>query len=260
MPRLLPSYRLQKLVSEFVLRRADLVIAGNRDNLNYAIAHGAPKHSAEILAVPRNIHPSHFVPPEARRCARTLFQSLGIPTDRRYLLTIGRLIPPKYPADAIEAMIRAARAESQVIGIVAGEGSLRASLEEMVSAAGLRDRFFFLGNVPQEILSQIIPHCVTISPITGMALVECGLGGSPAVAYDVDWQAEFVKDGINGYVVPFRDNRAMAERALRLLGDDELRERMASAARNLALEFADLERLHAKEREVYDRLLARGKN
>jgi glycosyltransferase involved in cell wall biosynthesis len=260
MPRLLPSYRLQNLVSEFVLKRADLVIAGNRNNLNYAIAHGAPTHRAEILAVPRNIHPSHFLPPQARRGDRTLFQSLGIPTDRRYLLTVGRLIPPKYPADAVKAMIRVAGADSRVVGIVAGEGSLRATLEGMVSAAGLRDRFFFLGNVAQETLSRIIPHCITISPITGMALVECGLGGSPVVAYDVDWQAEFVKDGVNGYVVPFLDGRAMAERALRLLGDDELRERMTKAARNLALEFADLERLHAKEREVYDRLLARGNN
>jgi glycosyltransferase involved in cell wall biosynthesis len=90
-----------------------------------------------------------------------------------------------------------------------------------------------------------------------MALVECGLGGSPLVAFDRDWQAEFVEDGVNGFVVSFLDHRQMAERAARLVSDRDLWSRMSSASRERALDFADLDRIQAIEHQVYDRLLGR---
>jgi len=257
MPRLMPSYRLQKLVSRIVLKRADLVVAGNRNNLDYAIAHGARRDRSELLPVARNMQACHFVSPAARGDHRPLFRALGIPAEGRYLLSVGRLIPAKYSEDAVRAMIRAAQADRSVVGIVAGEGALRAGLEALVAANGLGGRIVFLGNVGQETLSRIFPHCVTLSPITGMALVESGLGGSPIVAYDVDWQAEFVEDGVNGFVVPLRDVEALAERALALVRDPALRERMAAAARRRALDMADRDRLLALEHAVYDRLFAR---
>ena len=90
-----------------------------------------------------------------------------------------------------------------------------------------------------------------------MALIECALGGSPVVAFDRDWQVEFVEEGVNGFVVPFLDHQAMADRALALIRDPDRSARMGGASRRRALEFADRDRIHALEHAAYDRLLAR---
>ncbi len=61
----------------------------------------------------------------------------------------------------------------------------------------------------------------------------CGLPVlvTPAAAGDV------VRDGIEGYVVPPRDPRAIADRLVTLSTDPDLRMRMGLAARRRALEY-----------------------
>jgi glycosyltransferase involved in cell wall biosynthesis len=90
-----------------------------------------------------------------------------------------------------------------------------------------------------------------------MALVESGLGGSPAVAYDADWQAEFVEDGVNGYIVPMWDYRQMGEKALSLVRDEGLYARMSSAMREIARRRADRNEIAKLEREIFSRVLER---
>lgn len=134
---------------------------------------------------------------------------------------------------------------------------MQAELEALAVSLGAGERIHFLGHIDQVQLSRLIPHCITVSPLTGMALIECGLGGSPIVAFDRDWQAEFVEDGVNGFIVPFLDHQALADRVLTLFSDRDRRDRMAKASRERALDFADSERIHALEHAAYDRLLAR---
>jgi glycosyltransferase involved in cell wall biosynthesis len=173
------------------------------------------------------------------------------------LLFVGRLLALKHPDEAIRAMALVITEHPEAVGLVAGSGPMQDELEALVGQLDMTGRIHFLGHIDQVELSRIIPHCITLSPLTGMALVECGLGGSPLVAFDRDWQAEFVEEGLNGYVVPFLDHRQMAERAARLVSDRDLWGRMSSASRERALDFADLDRIQAIEHQVYDRLLER---
>lgn len=255
MPRLLPFRWLEKMVARLVLSRADLVIAGNRNNLGFAIANGARGETA-LVPVSKNIEKVHLLPPGERPPPHT-FAALGIEAGTPAMLCVGRLRSLKHPDEAVRAMAAVIERRPDAVGLIAGAGEMLAELEALVDALGVTGRIHFLGHIDQPELSRLTPHCITISPLTGMALIECALGGSPMVAFDRDWQAEFVEDGVNGFVVPFRDHRAMAERALALVCDPELRERMGKAARERALEFADRDRLHAQERAIYDRLLAR---
>lgn len=256
MPRLLPFRWLERMVARLVLSRADLVIAGNRNNLGFALANGARGPTA-IIPVAKNMEEVHLRDPGDREPPNELFSALGISGGAPVMLTIGRLLPLKHPDEAVRAMAAVIRRHPQAAGLVAGEGPMQPELEALAASLGAGGRIHFLGQVDQATLSRIIPHCITLSPLTGMALIECGLGGSPLVAFDRDWQAEFVEDGHNGFVVPFLDHEAMAERALRLIEEPELRARMARASRDRALDFADRERINAVEHAAYDQLLAR---
>lgn len=254
-PRLLPSFRLQNAVARFVLRRADLIMGGTRYYLDYAISHGADPAKGTVVPIARYVEPCHLVDPERRTSPEPVLAALGVPTHGRHMIMVSRLIPLKFAEDGVRAMIFAARADSRAIGIVAGDGPLQPHLKALVAEAGLTERIRFVGHITQVQLSQIVPHCVTISPLTGMALVECGLGGSPAVAYDADWQPEFVEDGVNGFITPLNDWQAMGARVAELIGNDMLRQRMSQAMRASALARADREAIARSEAEIFGRLL-----
>lgn len=257
MPRLVPFRFLEKAVARLVLSRADLVVASSRNNIAFAVANGAAGETA-IIPVAKNLEPVHLRPPEKREAPDALLARHGIASGAPIMLFVGRLLALKHPDEAVRAMARVLAERRDAVGLVAGSGPMQAELETLACSLGAGDRIHFLGHIDQAELSRIIPHCITLSPLTGMALIECGLGGSPMVAFDRDWQAEFVENGVNGFVVPFLDSEAMAERVLRLIDDPRLRARMSKAAREKALDFADLDRIHAQERAVYDRLLGGG--
>lgn len=256
MPRLLPFRFLERLVARLVLSNADLVITGNRNNMGFAVANGA-KGDTAIIPVAKNIEPVHLAQPDQREAPVEIFSRLGIAPGTPLMLFVGRLQALKHPDEAVRAMAAVINERPEARGLLAGNGPMQAELEALAAALGVGDRIHFLGHIDQVQLSRVIPQCITVSPLTGMALIECGLGGSPIVAFDRDWQAEFVEDGANGFIVPFLDHQGLADRVLRLLADLPLRERMAKASRERALDFADVDRIHALEHAAYDRLFER---
>jgi glycosyltransferase involved in cell wall biosynthesis len=256
MPRLIPTYGLQQLVCRFVLSRADLVAGNNRNNLGWALANGARKHTA-IIPVSGNIQRLHLRSPEERSLGEQVFAKHGVPFGRPALIYVGRLLTLKQPDEALRAMAIVLEQMPDVIGIVAGAGPMRNELEQLATSLGVRERIHFLGQTTQEDLSEIIPHCVTVSPLTGLSLIECGLGGSPPVGYDRDWQAEFIEDGVNGYLVPDHDFHAMADRVLQILRDPELRREFSRAIRDRALRQMNADEIRRLEKEAFDKLLAK---
>ncbi len=254
MPRLIPTYGLQTAIGSFVLRRADLVAGNNRNNLGWAIANGARRHTA-IIPISGNIQRIHLRPREERSNAEQVFRRLGVPFGKPTLLYVGRLLKLKQPDEALRAMALVIEHEPTTIGILAGAGPMQEELEQLATSLGVRDRIQFIGQTTQEDLSEIIPHCITVSPLTGLSLIECGLGGSPPVGYDRDWQGEFIEDGVNGFLVPDHDYRAMADRLLKIVRDPDLRARLSKSIRERALRQMDADEVARLEKEAFDKIL-----
>ncbi len=256
MPRLIPNYRMQQWVTRFALSRADHVVVGNRNNQDYVFDNGASKERTTIVPVITNLSACHFVPPAERKGAADFFASYNIPVDARCMSFVGRLIKLKYAEDAVQTMIEVAKDDPRAFGIVAGEGDLADDLRAIVRNVGLERRIIFTGNISQQLLSEILPRCVTISPLTGMALIECGMAGSPIVAFDVDWHAEFVANYENGFIVPIHDVSAMAARLREIFADEGLRARLSSVSRAKAVAFADVDRVEQLRQKAYHMALA----
>jgi len=254
MPRLIPTYRLQTMVGRFVLRRADLVAGNNRNNLGWAIANGARRHTA-IVPISGNIERVHLRPPEERTKGAETFAKLGLPFGVPALIYVGRLLKLKQPDEALRAMALVMEQEPSAIGILAGEGPMRGELEKLADELGVSDRISLIGRTTQNDLSEIIPYCITVSPLTGLSLIECGLGGSPPVGYDRDWQPEFIEDGVNGFIVADHDWRAMADRLLRIVRDPALRGRLSKAIRERAMRQVDPDEVRRLEKDAFDKVL-----
>jgi glycosyltransferase involved in cell wall biosynthesis len=113
-----------------------------------------------------------------------------------------------------------------------------------------------VGQLDQEALSRIIPHCIMLSPSAGqLALLECALGGAPIVAYDRDFQPEFIDDGVDGFIVPYRDHAAMAERAAKILADRNLARGLSEAVRIKAEFHVDPNRVREAEWDAFGKAL-----
>jgi phosphatidylinositol alpha-mannosyltransferase len=161
----------------------------------------------------------------------------------------------------VQAFARIADAHPDVVLVVAGDGPARAAVEGLAPA--VRDRVALLGHVPNEDLPPVHAACdLYLGPATGgesfgIVLVEAMAAGLPVVASDIPGYDQVVRDGVDGSLVPPRDPAALAAAAGRILEDDALASRLASAGRERAAGFdwgAIVERIEG----VYAEAMAAG--
>jgi glycosyltransferase involved in cell wall biosynthesis len=161
----------------------------------------------------------------------------GVPADAPLALAVGSLTPQK-DHDLLAraaARLRGVLPESRVV--VVGEGFLRPALEARVRALGLADRFLlagFLADVRPALAAADL--LVLSSDNEGMAwvLLEALACGLSIVATDVPGVRACVEPGLNGLIVPPRDEAALADALASLLADPARRRAMGARSRALA--------------------------
>ena len=253
MPRLFRRRWLEKIVERCVFRWSNLVAGGNQDNLEFSLKNGATLNKTTVFPVGKLIHRHHLVDPRLRDVDGLILKN----KDSYYFIYVGRLLEVKHPDDVLRAFSVLDRELPSCTLLMAGDGTMRPDLEELARDLAIYDRVFFLGNVSQERLAKLLAGCFAVfSPLTGRSLIESALAGLPIVAYDRDWQSDFVGRSGAGIVVPFRDWRKMGGAAIRLVRQPEEARKMAEASRQKGLELCDLEKIYEHERKEYEKLLS----
>lgn len=85
------------------------------------------------------------------------------------------------------------------------------------------------------------------------SLIDVSAIGRPIVTTDSIGCKDVVDDGVNGFLVPVRDSKALAEKLRILIEDKELRVRMGKAAREKAEREFSLEKVIEKHLEIYNK-------
>jgi glycosyltransferase involved in cell wall biosynthesis len=91
----------------------------------------------------------------------------------------------------------------------------------------------------------------------GLSALEAMACEVPVIATIVGGVPEVVTDGETGYLLPIGDVAGMAAAALRLLGDEPLRQRFGAAARRRAVLVFSQAAVVARYREIYERVIDR---
>ena len=134
---------------------------------------------------------------------------------------------------------------------------IRDSLEDMASDLSLQNDVIFAGARSQPWIADVLAAAaVVVSPVTGRALVEAALSGTPIVAYDYEWQSELLQSGQNSVLIPYRDVVGLGDAVSGLLEDPARAATLGTRARTSTLQMMDVERLRQHERDQYDRILA----
>ena len=123
---------------------------------------------------------------------------------------------------------------------LAGDGKDRDKLRRTVKARHWENLVAFPGWLADP--GKAISSCdVAVFPSRwqepfGLAGAEAAAYGKPVVAFDVGGVREWLRDGVNGFVVPERDAKALANKLDRLYREPDLRLKMGASGRTLAQE------------------------
>jgi len=191
------------------------------------VALGVPEDRITVLR--NGVDPSLFRPVE-RTAARS---ELGLPTDNtKAIVCVGNLVPEKRPELALDA----AAAIENLHLVYVGRGPERARLKRAAQERGLRDRIWFLDEMPQERIQQAYSAAdalVLASEREGWpnVLLEAAACGTPAVAFPVGGVPEILADPALGVMARGADDASALADAIRmLLVDPPSREAVRAAA------------------------------
>ena len=206
-----------------------------------------------IDVVPNFIDPARFAEarkgPGARRWARE---------GEKVMVHISNFRPVKRVLDVVEVFRRTLEHVPARLLLV-GDGPDRVQAELRCRELGICHAITFLGSLPliEEVLVGadlfLLP---SRNESFGLAALEAMACHVPVIATSVGGLPEVVAHGETGFLYPVGDVDSMADAAIRVLQDDELRGRLGRAARRRALEHFDQDRVVGRYREIYQRVMA----
>ena len=154
-----------------------------------------------------------------------------------------------------KAFAEACRNDEDLRLLLLGSGSMKDEQVSIFKEAGVMDRVFFAGNMPQDELPDYY-HTADLyisashSDGSSISLLEALACGLPALVTDIPGNREWVQPGVNGWLFPDGDWHRLAVLLLEAKASGE-RISMAAANRALAEEKADWKLNQQKMLDAY---------
>ncbi|MES3001697.1 MAG: glycosyltransferase family 4 protein [Pseudomonadota bacterium] len=173
----------------------------------------------------------------AARPQRTaLRERWAIPPQATCFCYAGKLEPKKRILDLLEALRIAAGENAALHLLVVGTGELMAQAQDMVSRHGLPVTFAGFLNQTEIPAAYVAADCLVLpsdfGETWGLVVNEAMACGRPAIVSDrVGCASDLVTDGVTGFVFPFGDTTALAQRLLSIAADTPTATAMGEEAR-----------------------------
>jgi glycosyltransferase involved in cell wall biosynthesis len=188
----------------------------------------------------------------------------AIPSDELLVTTVGNIRRVKGHDVFIKAAASIVPHFPNVSFSIAGdvlEPDYFAELQALVRDLNLSDHFHFVGNVTdlhQHLFAANIFVLPSRSEGFSNAIIEAMAASLPVVATNVGGNAEAVKDGFTGFLVPPDDPAALAAAISRLLSDQSQAKAMGAAGKAIVAENFTTEVMMTRIASAYEKLLSKG--
>jgi Glycosyltransferase len=217
-------------VERWITNRSDRVIACSY-YMREQIADIFGVEGERVSVIPNGIDPRDLQPQDPAELRRLRLEFAD--PDQKLVLLVGRLVYEKGFQLALEAMPGVIERVPGTRFLVAGSGTHEAELRRQAEGLGLMEHGTFLGWIGDDVLHSLYPIadiCVvpSIYEPFGLVALEAMASGCPCLVADTGGLREVVPHEEAGLRFRARDPEALAEMAVRVLGDEQLGERLVS--------------------------------
>jgi glycosyltransferase involved in cell wall biosynthesis len=228
--------RLGRILESTLARLCDAVVAVSKEERSYALGMGI---APEKLCLIRNGVSAPAMEGMPDRGALRRAWNLG--GEEICVGFVGRLVPIKTPAVALEAFAKSGLAGGgRARLVVVGDGPLRAEMGRLAGSLGIDRQVTWLGEQNAKALMHAFDLLLlsSDSEANPIVVLEAIARGLPVVATSVGGISETVRHGVNGFVAPVRGVHEIAAALQALASDAELRARMGKASLELVRNFS----------------------
>jgi glycosyltransferase involved in cell wall biosynthesis len=214
---------------EGVLNSADHIITVSQSNLRCI---NKLDVSTPATVIPNAFKEELFHPRNPTDCRK----ALGIPMDKKIILSVGMLETVKghkYLIDAIKSIISQ---RNDIVCVIIGTGKLQGALEHQIHTLGLEEHVRLEGGKPHE----EIPLWMNASDIFvlpsldesfGVVLIESMACGTPVIGTNVGGISEIITSSSHGFLAKSADASSLADAILKGLETEWSREAIVQNAK-----------------------------
>lgn len=235
---------MEKMIPR-VFKKCDFMVISpsTRDDL---VKRGVPKENIEVILCGLD---------------HSLYRDMGLERfERPTIVHLGRLRKYKGVDIVIESMKSVIKRVPSARLVIIGDGPYRNTLERKAESMNLGEAISFTGYMGGEEVVEYLNRShlmVNASPKEGwgLTIVEANACGLPVVASDSPGLRDSVLDGKSGFLVPYGDREAFADRSVQLLEDEQLWQKMSWGALERVEELT-WERCVKRAEEMFLRVLS----
>ena len=199
-------------------------------------------------------------------CSRFTFRTRQInPGEKIRVATIGRLVEKKGIEYAIRAVARVARVKPDIEFKIIGDGHLKEHFEQLIQELNLGNHVQLLGWMNQKEIIGILDntHIFVAPSVTASdgnqdapvnTLKEAMAMGLPVVSTFHGGIPELVQDGVSGFLVPEKDEFAIAQKLIYLIEHPEIWPSMGKVGREYVETHYDINDLNDELEKIYHQL------
>lgn len=214
------KFKILRPIIRFLLNQADVVITESTEIRRNAEKYYNPSVSINVIPLPYKI----------KRYPNTSRSKLNMDPHKKYLVSVGRLVPRK----GFDQLIRAMKYidDPAIFCQIIGAGPEKDHLQDLIDRLGLRNKIRLLGYVEQNAKFQILKNSdlyvlPSIHEGFGVVLQEAMQVGLPIIATKAGGQVDLDEEDINGWLVPPEKPESMAKKIESLLKDEDLMKEMS---------------------------------
>jgi glycosyltransferase involved in cell wall biosynthesis len=221
-----------------VARRFDaaIVISDDLEREMERLAYRGP-----VWRIPNARNPARFESVNRDDASARLRAALDVGENAFLVGFVGHLVPQKQPEAAVDVLDALRRDGCDARLVIAGDGPLRASVEQRVADLALQPFVTLLGHRDdiESIYGGVDLVLITSSSegVPGVA-IEAQMAGCPVVSFPVGSVADVIDDAETGIVLDRADARSMATAVAGLLADEPARLAMSKLGRDRSVRYS----------------------
>ena len=228
----------QRRIEKFAFRQANAIVANSEAVKKYLISEGVP--GEKIRVIYNGLDLERLTPRLTDR--KTICEELNLPVEEniKFITLVANLRHTvKNQPMFLRAAAKVLQKFPQAHFVLAGEGALRESLENLTTELRIAENTHFIGRcerVPELLSISFAGVSTSFNEGFSNAILEYMAARLPVVATNVGGAGEAVIENETGFLVESDDAEAMANRLIELLENEEKAREFGAQGRKIAEE------------------------